>query len=125
MRNSRLKRSAVDAGLSLNQHCVELISGRMAPFDRTVPESALRRLIAGWADSILGVVLFGSAARGDDDEASDIDFLVRLEPGRTLLDLVRLETKLEQLLGRPVDVVTEASLAEGIRSKVLREAVIV
>src|SRR5205085_11398633 len=71
------------------------------------------------------VRLFGSAARGEDHDASDIDFLVRLEPGRTLLDLVRLEAKLEQLLGRPVDVVTEASLAEGIRSKVLREAVLV
>lgn len=69
------------------------------------------------------VRLFGSAARGDEDERSDVDFLVRLEPGRTLLDLVRLESKLEQLLGRPVDVVTEASLAEPIRTKALREAV--
>lgn len=69
------------------------------------------------------VRLFGSAARGEEHEGSDIDFLVRLEPGRTLLDLVRLESKLEQLLGRPVDVVTEASLAEPIRSKALREAI--
>jgi predicted nucleotidyltransferase len=69
------------------------------------------------------VRLFGSVARGEEHENSDVDFLVRLEPGRTLLDLVRLETKLEELLGRPVDVVTEASLGEPIRSRALREAV--
>jgi uncharacterized protein len=54
-----------------------------------------------------------------------VDFLVRLEPGRTLLDLVRLESRLEHLLGRRVDVVTENSLAEPIRSKALNEAVVV
>lgn len=69
------------------------------------------------------VRLFGSAARGDERDDSDVDFLVRLEPGRTLLDLMRLETRLEDLLGRPVDVVTEASLAEPMRSRVLAEAV--
>ncbi|MEO7713311.1 MAG: nucleotidyltransferase family protein [Gemmatimonadaceae bacterium] len=69
------------------------------------------------------VRLFGSVARGEEHDGSDVDFVVRLEPGRTLLDLVRLETRLEQLLGRPVDVVTEASLAEPIRSRALREAI--
>ena len=69
------------------------------------------------------VRLFGSAARGEERDDSDVDFLVRLEQGRTLLDLVRLETRLEDLLGRPVDVVTEASLAEPMRSRVLAEAV--
>jgi predicted nucleotidyltransferase len=69
--------------------------------------------------------LFGSAARGDDGEQSDIDFIVSLEPGRTLLDLTRLETRLEQLLGRRVEVLTEESLREPIRSTALREAVLV
>lgn len=69
--------------------------------------------------------LFGSAARGEESEASDVDFLVSLEPGRTLLDLTRLEMRLEQLLGRRVDVVTEMSLREPIRSTALREAVLV
>lgn len=69
------------------------------------------------------VRLFGSAARGEERDGSDVDFLVRLEPGRTLLDLVRLETRLEDLLGRPVDVVTEASLSEPMRSRVLAEAI--
>jgi uncharacterized protein len=67
--------------------------------------------------------VFGSVARGEEDEASDVDFLVRLESGRTLLDLVRLESRLERILGRPVDVVTEASLAEPVRARALSEAV--
>lgn len=71
------------------------------------------------------VRLFGSVARGEEHDDSDVDFLVRLEPGRTLLDLVRLESRLEVLLGRSVDVVTESSLIEPIRSKALREAVLV
>ena len=69
------------------------------------------------------VRVFGSVARGEEDEGSDIDFLVHLEDGRSLLDLVRLETRLEELLGRSVDVVTESSLTEPIRSRALREAI--
>jgi predicted nucleotidyltransferase len=67
--------------------------------------------------------VFGSVARGDDRPGSDIDFLVTLEPGRTLLDLARLEERLEALLGRRVDVVTEGGLREPIRAAALREAV--
>lgn len=69
------------------------------------------------------VRVFGSVARGEDREGSDIDLLVTLEPGRTLLDLARLELRLERLLGRRVDVVTEAGLREPVRSAALREAV--
>ena len=53
------------------------------------------------------VRLFGSAARGAEGAESDVDFVVSLEPGRTLWDLARLEVRLEQLLGRRVDVVIE------------------
>ncbi|PFG73561.1 nucleotidyltransferase family protein [Tepidiforma thermophila] len=67
--------------------------------------------------------LFGSRARGEADEQSDIDLLVELEPGRTLLDLGGLQYELEQLLGRPVDVVTERGLKARLRERVLREAV--
>jgi predicted nucleotidyltransferase len=69
------------------------------------------------------VRVFGSVARGEADEQSDIDFLVELEPGRTLLDLGGLQYDLEQLLGRQVDVVTERGLKPRIRERVLREAV--
>jgi predicted nucleotidyltransferase len=69
------------------------------------------------------VRVFGSVARGEADEQSDIDFLVELEPGRTLLDLGGLQYDLEQLLGRRVDVVTERGLKPRIRERMLREAV--
>jgi uncharacterized protein len=66
--------------------------------------------------------VFGSVARGEEGESSDIDFIVSLAPGRTLMDLARLELDLERLLGRRVDVITEQGLAEPVRSAVLREA---
>jgi len=67
--------------------------------------------------------IFGSVARGEDDERSDIDFVVELEPGRSLFDLGGLQYELERLLGRRVDVVTERGLKERFRERVLREAV--
>ena len=68
--------------------------------------------------------VFGSVARGEEEEdRSDIDFLVSLEPNRTLMDLSRLEIWLEALLGRRVDVVPESALRDPFRSTVLREAV--
>lgn len=66
--------------------------------------------------------VFGSVARGDGDQNSDIDFLVDLERGRSLLDLGGLLMDLQKLLGRPVDVVTEKGLRPRIRDRVLREA---
>lgn len=82
------------------------------------------RIVAAAADcGASDVRVFGSVARGEEDERSDVDFLVALEPGRTLLDLVRLEDRLELLLHRRVDVMTEASLKEPARSRALREAV--
>jgi predicted nucleotidyltransferase len=70
------------------------------------------------------VRVFGSVARSEADEQSDIDFLVELEPGRTLFDLGGLQYDLEQLLGCRVDVVTERGLKLRIRERVLREAVL-
>jgi hypothetical protein len=69
------------------------------------------------------VRVFGSVARGEARPESDIDFLVRLEDGRSLLDLVGLWQDLEDLLGCEVDVVTERGLKERMRERVLREAV--
>jgi predicted nucleotidyltransferase len=69
------------------------------------------------------VRVFGSVARGEEARDSDVDLLVRLDPGRTLLDLARLEVRLEKLLGRHVDVVTEDGLRKRLRSAALREAV--
>ena len=69
------------------------------------------------------VRVFGSVARGDAGPSSDIDFLVEMEPGRSLLDLGGLVAELQQLLGRSVDVVTEPGLKSRIRARVLEEAI--
>jgi uncharacterized protein len=54
--------------------------------------------------------VFGSAARGDDTEESDLDILVESSPGTTLYDLARVELELETLLGCKVEVLTRAFL---------------
>jgi predicted nucleotidyltransferase len=69
------------------------------------------------------VRVFGSVARGEADEQSDIDLLVDMEPGRSLLDLGGLLMDLQALLGQNVDVVTERGLKPRIRERVLAEAV--
>jgi uncharacterized protein len=69
------------------------------------------------------VRVFGSVARGEADAASDLDLLVEMEPGRSLLDLGGLLMELQDLLGCRVDVVTERGLRERIRDRVLKEAV--
>ncbi len=69
------------------------------------------------------VRVFGSVTRGEADEHSDLDFLVEMEPGRSLLDLGGLQYELERLLGCRVDIVTERGLKRHIRDRVLREAV--
>jgi uncharacterized protein len=69
------------------------------------------------------VRVFGSVARGDATETSDIDFLVDFEEGRNLLDLGGLLMDLRELLGHDVDVVTEAGLRSRVVSRVLADAV--
>ncbi|OHB58204.1 MAG: nucleotidyltransferase [Planctomycetes bacterium RBG_13_44_8b] len=66
--------------------------------------------------------VFGSAARGDFDQFSDIDFLVDMEKGRSLLDMGGLLMELQELLGCKVDVVTPQGLRPRIRETVLKEA---
>ncbi len=69
------------------------------------------------------VQVFGSLARGEARPDSDIDLLVKLDPGRSLLDLIAIKQDLEDLLGCNVDVVTEAAISPYIRDRVLKEAV--
>src|ERR1035438_1904908 len=66
--------------------------------------------------------IFDSVARGDSSPASDIDFLVDLDPDRTLMDLGGLLTGLQDILHAPVDVATERMLRPTVRDQVLREA---
>jgi hypothetical protein len=59
--------------------------------------------------------LFGSSARGQETPDSDIDILVELKEGKTLLDLVRLENELKDILGKEVDLLTYNSLHPKIK----------
>jgi predicted nucleotidyltransferase len=68
------------------------------------------------------VRIFGSSARGDTRPDSDIDFLVDMEPGRSLLDMGGLLMELQDLLGCKVDVVTERGLRPRIKDRILNEA---
>ena len=67
--------------------------------------------------------VFGSVARREDDDKSDIDHLVEFESGRSLLDHAGLWLELQDLLGCKVDVVSERGIKPRIRERVLREAV--
>ncbi|MFE4105109.1 nucleotidyltransferase family protein [Almyronema epifaneia] len=67
--------------------------------------------------------VFGSVARGEADAQSDIDFLVEMESGRSLLDLGGLLMELQELLGCQIDIVTDKGLRNRIREHVLNEAV--
>ena len=69
------------------------------------------------------VRVFGSFARGDNRPGSDLDLLIELQPGRSLLDLVAIKQDLEDLLGLRVDVVTERSISPYMRDAVFKEAV--
>jgi len=83
-------------------------------------EDILRIAARHGADNVR---VFGSAARGEAGPDSDIDFLVEMEPGRSLLDHVALLQDLEDLLGREVDVVTEDGVYWLLRRRILKEAV--
>ena len=68
------------------------------------------------------VRLFGSVARGQEHPDSDIDLLVDFEPESSLFDLLRLSRELEELLGRPVDIVSRGGLKDRDRA-ILDEAI--
>jgi predicted nucleotidyltransferase len=67
--------------------------------------------------------VFGSIARGSATDRSDVDILVDLEEGRSLLDQIGLQQELEELLGRRVDVVVEGGISPYLQKRILSEAV--
>lgn len=98
---------------------------------RSTPDRDLRWLRASRAEVLScaakhgahNVRVFGSVARGEADDASDIDLLVTMEAGRSLLDLVGLEQDLTDLLNGPAHVVSEGGLSPHLRDRILAEAV--
>ena len=71
------------------------------------------------------VALFGSAVRGDDGPASDIDVLVRFSEPKSLLDLDDIQTEMTKEVGRRIDLVTERSLNPAIRESVQRDMAVI
>ncbi len=70
-----------------------------------------------------GISLFGSVVRGEANKDSDVDLLVRFQPGypRGLFQFVELKHVLEGLLGRPVDLITAKNIKPRIRKRILTE----
>jgi len=92
---------------------VEILTGLNA--------TAIREIAARYGATHLRV--FGSFARGTQQKDSDLDLLIDLEPGRSLLDIVAIQQDIEDALGLRVDVVTERSLSPHIRDAILNDAI--
>jgi predicted nucleotidyltransferase len=69
------------------------------------------------------VRVFGSLVRGESDASSDVDLLVEMEPGRSLIDLVGLWQDLEDMLGTRVDVLSDGGVSPYLRERIYAEAV--
>jgi len=69
------------------------------------------------------VRIFGSVARGEADDQSDLDLLVDMDAECSLLHLAGLLIELEELLGHRVDIVTEEGLQDRVRKHILQEAI--
>jgi len=74
---------------------------------------------------VKSLAVFGSIARGDDHEGSDVDVLVTFEVGPTFDNFFDLKFELEDLLGRPVDLGTPAMVRPELRPRVEKEAILV
>ena len=72
---------------------------------------------------VLRSSIFGSVARGEAAENSDVEILVELPPGKSLFDLIDLKQNLESVLGKKVDVGTYRSIKRRIKDRVLNEAI--
>jgi uncharacterized protein len=98
-------------------------AGQLGPRARVMRRRRRQLLDAARVRGVRRVRVFGSLARGEAVPGSDVDLLVDLEPGRTLLVLVAFRREAQETLGVPVDVATPDMLKERIRAEVLSEAV--
>ena len=83
----------------------------------------IKELLKQNAVSKLGV--FGSSARNEETDESDIDLLVEFSKTQGLLAVIKLERELEKILGKKIDLVTEKSISPYLRSRILKELKII
>lgn len=86
-------------------------TGRRVAAHRRELRALLRR------HGITNPEIFGSTARGDDREDSDVDLLVDFPPGTSIIDIIGIQHELEDLLGVHVDLVPRSGLKERIRAR--------
>lgn len=123
---STLSRLVAATGFELS---VELV---LAEGERELPDTTMGRelrrhrraiVAAGRRRGVRNVRVFGSVARGEDGEASDVDLLVDVDDGVSLVALAGFEREVAAMLGRDVDAVPARSLKPGVAERVLSEAV--
>jgi uncharacterized protein len=95
---------------------------RIGPHERALARHRSRVIATGRRHGARNLRVFGSIARGEERGESDVDLLVDLEPGRTLVDLAGFRREVADLLGVDVDVATEDMLKPRTRERVLAEA---
>lgn len=109
-----------------------VLSWRLLPTGATIQAMATLEQLRARREELLALAyrcgarnvrVFGSVARGTAGPDSDIDFLVEVEPGTSLLELGELYLDLQDLLGVPVDLVTDKGLNPRLRDRILAEAV--
>lgn len=98
------------------------IRGQLGPLAEKLRRRRRPLLDAARKHGVVKLRVFGSLARGEAGATSDIDLLVDLKPGRTLLDLAGFRREATEILGLPVDVATADMLKERVRDEALAEA---
>jgi predicted nucleotidyltransferase len=83
--------------------------------------AAIREIVA--ANRCLNPRIFGSVLHGDDTEDSDLDLLVDTTPETSLLDIAKIQNRIQRLLGCQIDVLTPNAISEKFRANVIAEAV--
>jgi predicted nucleotidyltransferase len=126
-----LAKIAAEEGVSV-QNVIQAMIDRFVDAKRDrIKGNLLSEHLQAQREVILGIArqhgasnvrVFGSVARGEATATSDVDFLVDIEPGRSLFDRIALIQDLEDALGIRVDVVTERGLRPAIRDEVLSQA---
>ena len=81
---------------------------------------AIRQIVE--TNRALNARVFGSVIHGDDVEGSDLDLLVDPTPETSLMDIARIQNRIQKLLGISVDVLTPRALPASFRDRVLSEA---